>query len=436
MSIFLTKTQESVLSDKIRGMEKIIGQLAQQTGLKEAEVEGVLNLIKSAGKLEFSDLILQTGVPEATLQNLLTKINGLPKEFINNNDFSPYIWSLVNFDDVAIEESIKIVREKHKLTAKREYDQFFATPKTSVAKSLIMKTKGALDKKRLLILGDDDLVSLTANLVGKPSLTTVYEIDPDIIKIINDEKESRGWEIKIVEADLRKPLRSAGNFDTVITDPPYTPMGITLFLRRAIEGLQKGEGKYIFLCFGASFKTNERFLKIQEIINSFNLVIEDKIDKFNHYFGAKSIGSASSIYVLRTTNTTTADSIYYNEKDIYTYQNTSVAKFPYIEHHTLRLFEIPIKVLENKKELIARLEKVLKDLKLNAVTSSYKKFPGGGITINFVLSQSNMTIHTWPELMLLHVDILTCSPIQSRNSIPQIFSTYFETKSLEYKRLE
>ena len=417
-------------------MEKLIYQLSQQSGLKEAEVAGVLNIITNAGKIDFSDLILQTGIPETTLQNLLSCINELPKEFIQNNNFEPYRWSLVSFENTAIEEEIKNIRGGHKLSAKREYDQFFATPRTSVAKALLMQAKGALDGKRLLILGDDDLVSITSNLIGKPKQTTVYEIDSDIIKIIENEKNSRGWEIKIIQGDLRKPLKMAGTFDTVIADPPYTPMGITLFLRRAIEGLQKGEGKYIFLCFGSSFKTPEKFLKIQEIINSFNLVIADKIDKFNHYIGAKGIGSASSIYVLRTTNATTADSIYYNEDDIYTYQNTSIAKFPYIEHHTLRLFEIPTNILENRKELVLRLEKVLKDLKLNAVTSSYKKFPGGGTTINFVLSQSNMTIHTWPEMALLHVDILTCSPIQSKNSIPAVFATHFETKSLEYKRLE
>lgn len=417
-------------------MEKTVAHLAEHTGLKESEVVGVLNLIKSAGKIKFSDLILQTGIPETTLQNLLGEINELPREFIQDNNFEPYLWSLVEFSDPSAEESIRTIREAHKLNAKREYDQFFATPKTSVAKAMLMKTRGALDGKRLLILGDDDLVSLTSNMVGTPMQTSVYEIDPDIIKIIHDETINHSWEVKIIEGDLRKPLKLAGNFDTVITDPPYTPMGISLFLRRAIEGLQKGKGKYIFLCFGASFKTPEKFLKIQEIINSFNLVIKDKIDKFNHYIGAKGIGSTSSIYVLRTTNATTADSIYFNENDIYTYQNATTAKFPYIEHHTLRLFEIPIKILENRKELILRLEKVLKDLKLNTVTSSYKKFPGGGITLNFVLSQSNMTIHTWPEMALLHVDILTCLPIQSRNSIPSVFATHFETKLLEYKRLE
>jgi len=103
-------------------------------------------------------------------------------------------------------------------------------------------------------------------------------------------------------------------------------MGFSLFLRESIK-LVKERG-YISICFGASYKEPERFLKIQDIINSHNLVIEEKINKFNKYNGAESIGSASSTYLLKTTKKTSNELSYISENEIYTYQKRDFPSFP------------------------------------------------------------------------------------------------------------
>lgn len=38
-------------------------------------------------------------------------------------------------------------------------------------------------------------------------------------------------------------------------------------------------------------------------------------------------------------------------------------------------------------------------------------FPNGAVTASLVLSQSHLSIHTWPEFRLLNVDLLTCGPL-------------------------
>jgi predicted methyltransferase len=56
-----------------------------------------------------------------------------------------------------------------------------------------------------------------------------------------------------------------------MTDPPYTKSGINMFLSKAIDLLGNSRdfsGKYIFLFYGNSFKSPEKFLKIQEIISN------------------------------------------------------------------------------------------------------------------------------------------------------------------------
>ena len=55
-----------------------------------------------------------------------------------------------------------------------------------------------------------------------------------------------------VEHDLRRPLppELSGAFDTVVTDPPYTTAGASLFLSRAAEALDDRGGD-VFLSFGS-----------------------------------------------------------------------------------------------------------------------------------------------------------------------------------------
>ncbi len=106
--------------------------------------------------------------------------------------------------------------------------------------------------------------------------------------------------IKRIRYDLRKPIPKElkCRFDTVFTDPPYTPNGIRLFVSRAIEALdKKNQAARIYVCYGNSDRAKERFLPIQEVFTGSGLVIRWVFDRFNRYEGAESVGNSSSLYV-------------------------------------------------------------------------------------------------------------------------------------------
>ena len=73
--------------------------------------------------------------------------------------------------------------------------------------------------------------------------------------------------------------------------------------------------------------------------------------------------------------------------------------------------------------------------KLNVVSSSIFKFPGarfkGGMTLSYILSSSNLTIHTWPEYRALHIDLITCTPLYNKEVITETVSRLFETDRVE-----
>ena len=75
------------------------------------------------------------------------------------------------------------------------------------------------------------------------------------------------------------------------------------------------------------------------------------------------------------------------------------------------------------------------DLDLKIVKKISHVFHPKGITLAFILSESHLLIHTWPELGLIHVDLVTCSyrgEKEFENSLKGVFSEQ-NIKSIEVK---
>ncbi len=59
--------------------------------------------------------------------------------------------------------------------------------------------------------------------------------------------------------------------------------------------------KLYLMCYGYTDRSVERGFKIQQIISSLGLIIQEKIRGYNRYYGAESIGSQSDLYVIQPT---------------------------------------------------------------------------------------------------------------------------------------
>lgn len=205
-------------------------------------------------------------------------------------------------------------------SAKREYDQFYALDETVAKRVNLLRKNGDLLERDIAFLGDDDLTSVATALMGKTGKISVFEIDKDIINIINKAKVARELNIELVEHDLTNPLPNSftEKYDTVFTDPPYTPDGIRLFLNIGISLLKKSPLSRLYFCYGTSIRAKEREVEIQKIVAELGLALKDKIDGFNKYHGAESIGNTSSLYVCDVTEKTKP--MWSKGERIYTYQ--------------------------------------------------------------------------------------------------------------------
>jgi N4-bis(aminopropyl)spermidine synthase len=190
--------------------------------------------------------------------------------------------------------------------ARLELDQTHCTVATKVARVLRMHAARALAGQRILLLGDDDLVSVaiaafaarTGHAVRR---LAVADTDADVLGWIGKQAARTGISVELIEHDLRDPLPPglAGGFDVVATDPPYTVAGAELFLSRAVAALAPQPGRHVFFSFGA--RKPEETVAVQLSIARLGLAVRSLSPNFNSYVGAGVLGGTSHLYHLRST---------------------------------------------------------------------------------------------------------------------------------------
>jgi len=179
-----------------------------------------------------------------------------------------------------------------------ELDQCHCTPKTKLRRVLAMHEADAIARRRILLIGDDDLISLTLLRFVRMFSTQVEELvvvdlDERLLAFIRGELDSAPFPFRCLRHDIRRPI--AGQFDTVVTDPPYTVAGAKLFLTRAREVLA-GERADVFFSFG-SRRPGVQFA-VQQTISELGLEIRSLTRDFNDYIGAGVLGGTSHLYHL------------------------------------------------------------------------------------------------------------------------------------------
>jgi predicted methyltransferase len=190
---------------------------------------------------------------------------------------------------------------------KVELDQCHCTVGTKLRRVLAVHEADALVGRRVLLLGDDDLISLAIALVvrefGKARSVeelAVVDVDDAVVDFLRERLAGCGLPVLCLRHDLREPLPAdlQHRFDTVITDPPYTVEGARLFLTRAAEGLS-GVGGNVFFSFG-SRRPGASF-EVQQEISALGFAIRRLQPDFNEYLGAGALGGTSHLYHLVAT---------------------------------------------------------------------------------------------------------------------------------------
>lgn len=172
---------------------------------------------------------------------------------------------------------------KDRPSADKVYDQGFISPEGVLRRVAFMEARGDL-YGNLLILGDDDFLSLAVALTGLPNQIRVLEVDPRINEFINQAAQDYNLPVQALSYDVQSELSSdlVKSFDCFLTDPVETLPGIELFLSRGVSGL-KGQGCTAYFGLTTLEASRRKWYDIQTKIQSMGFVITDIIRRFSCY---------------------------------------------------------------------------------------------------------------------------------------------------------
>jgi hypothetical protein len=129
-------------------------------------------------------------------------------------------------------------------------------PETTLRRALLVGDAAKIGKKKILLVGDDDLISIPLTALGHD--VTVYDIDDFLLSFLRDVSKALGLEITVVEKDLRDPLEPGEreSFDLFLTDPMSNRDCFEIFLSRAFALVKPGSPGFV-ACYGPT----ERLLR-------------------------------------------------------------------------------------------------------------------------------------------------------------------------------
>ncbi|NHJ00789.1 MAG: adenosylmethionine decarboxylase [Candidatus Heimdallarchaeota archaeon] len=303
-----------------------------------------------------------------------------------------------------------------------KYDQSRSLPETVIKRSLVMLKNGDVEGKKIVLLGDDDGVSLALAYLECAKEILVIDIDIRILDFIESfaSEFDRKKILKTQLWDIRSnfPQKWMNRFDVFETDPPYTVSGFKLFIDRAHSLLKiPGYGRG-YISF--SSKSPQESWVCQQHLLSTGFSIEQFISDFNYYMGATILGNSSNLYIINSNPIKMLRKERKSEINaIYTFDETKVKELPTIGYQIIaEFYGVDSKLLKDAERLRKYLEAGIAESDLHLEEIFVKKYSPYGLSIVAILAESHCHLHTWPEHSYLSLDIFVC---EAENKAENLF---------------
>ncbi len=197
---------------------------------------------------------------------------------------------------------IKEVMEKvyqQKPTPTFLFDQRPVTLDTTLNRVAYMIWRGDFYKKRVAVLGDDDLTSITISLITGAKEVTVFDIDKRLINFIKMISKRYHLKLKAVIQDFTKqlPKKYVNKFDVFLTDPTPTIKPLTLFTDAGVRLLKRGNGYVGYISIFPSHMNKS--IKFQKILTKMHLIITDLIPSFIEYAIIKEVYPENDLRLMK-----------------------------------------------------------------------------------------------------------------------------------------
>lgn len=152
-----------------------------------------------------------------------------------------------------------------------------------VARAALMHHRGDLHRREIVLVGDDDLLSIALCLTGMPSRVCVLDVDERLGDFIRRVAKERGFDVEFRKYDVSEPLPGdlVGAFDVFSSEPLETLSGLKAFVARGVSCLREnGVGYFGLTLLEASLR---KWAAIERLLLAMKCVITDVIRDFSRY---------------------------------------------------------------------------------------------------------------------------------------------------------
>jgi len=102
------------------------------------------------------------------------------------------------------------------------------------------------------------------------------------------------------------------------------------------------------------------------------------------------------------------------------------------KHIIAELYGVPKELIAKEEGVRQIVEEVIDEAGLTKVGSVYKQFNPHGVTGIVLISESHVSIHTWPEYELVNLDVFTCGDTEKAEEAFKLFLQKFKPESYRH----
>lgn len=370
--------------------------------------------------------------------------------------------------------------------AEATYDQGALTADSVFRRLSMMYAKGDVAAQRILLLGDDDLLSIALALTRLPREITVIEIDPRLCAFIEKVARAKQLNIRVIQQDAREqfPPDLRAHFDTFVTDPSETIQGLLLFVEKGLAMLAPGGGHAgyfgITLIEASMVKWN---LWQRHLLQNHALVLTHISEPFSVYAklhetgGAVNVGFApmsqpprapwyrSSFFRVETLkefvppadyDSNPRDELYQDAESLEeawavlargepqspvpipqeflnaSAQRAEQARFGLGRHIIAEFWNC--ENAQSEQGLAAAIEQAVRRARATLLDLNIRRFYPQGYSAIALLAESHLSLHAWPELGYVALDVFTCGEADPQKIVQEL-EAHFRPRDTQYIKI-
>ena len=175
-------------------------------GFSDIEIFQLIDILTTHKNCSLEDIAKTAQVPLAMVVLIKNHLKKSEKGMMpyNLGDTKPDHFNKINWEKIK-DKLFKLLSRR--IPPKIYLDQCLATKETVFARIRLMWNNFDIAKKRILILGDDDHLSVGIGLLDMAEEIVVLDIDNDIVKNINKIAKNENIRVKAFSEDFHYPLK-------------------------------------------------------------------------------------------------------------------------------------------------------------------------------------------------------------------------------------